>query len=241
MSRPKTFGWLSARPLCLIPCPDHRFRSIITLLSARAPGNAWARYTSCSRFRAAAYLDKSRPCRVSSRGAPLPDAGTLGEPSARRLAQFVKNGSQVLWFSRFAVTAFRLRRTDRGDGTGSAERMGGLRGLGERVKPDTSDPRRRTRLTALIFSLRAGSAGRDAGLVLPKITDEFAGRAPDFGAFETGRPHSITIPDDFIGSQFPAARIRFRCSTSFSFSHTNSMSSVSGCSSNVSVMVHGRV
>ena len=79
--------------------------------------------------------------------------------------------------------------------------MGGLRGLGERVKPDTSDPRRRTRLTALIFSLRAGSAGRDAGLVLPKITDEFAGRAPDFGAFETGTPTiPLRSPDDFIRS-----------------------------------------
>lgn len=30
------------------------------------------------------------------------------------MAQFVKNGSQVLWFIRFAVTAFRFRRTDPG-------------------------------------------------------------------------------------------------------------------------------
>ena len=80
----------------------------------------------------------------------LPDAGTLGEPSARRLAQFVKNGSQVLWFSRFAVAAFSFRRTDRGDGTESAERMGGLRGLGERVSPIRVIQSERTRLTALI-------------------------------------------------------------------------------------------
>jgi hypothetical protein len=40
----------------------------------------------------------------------------------------------------------------------------------------------------LDFSLRAGSAAVDAGMLLPKITDGFTGKAPDLGAFEIGRP-----------------------------------------------------
>ena len=98
-----------------------------------------------------------------------------------------------------------------------------------------------TRLTALISVCALGQrVVMLARYCLLSPMDLPAGRR----TLEPSKPdghHSITVPDDFIGSQFPAAPIRFRCSTSFSFSHTNSMSSVSGCNSNVSVMVHGRV
>lgn len=60
--------------------------------------------------------------------------------------------------------------------------------LAKRVQPDPGDLQRVYTPDGLDLSLRGGSAGRDAGVVLPNITDGFAGRAPDFGAFETGRP-----------------------------------------------------
>lgn len=54
--------------------------------------------------------------------------------------------------------------------------------------PDRSDPQRVYTPDGFDFSLRAGSAAVDAGVVLPTITDGFTGRAPDLGAFEVGRP-----------------------------------------------------
>lgn len=56
------------------------------------------------------------------------------------------------------MAAVSYRRTDWGDGTGSAQRMDGLRGLGERVEPDPGDPQRVYTPDGLDFSLRAGSA-----------------------------------------------------------------------------------
>jgi hypothetical protein len=43
----------------------------------------------------------------------------------------------------------------------------------------------------LDFRLKAGSAAIDRGVVLPNITDNFAGQAPDLGALELGQapPH----------------------------------------------------
>jgi len=38
------------------------------------------------------------------------------------------------------------------------------------------------------FSIRLGSAAVDAGMEIPTITDGFAGKAPDLGAIEQGRP-----------------------------------------------------
>jgi hypothetical protein len=38
------------------------------------------------------------------------------------------------------------------------------------------------------FTLRAGSAAIDRGVVLPNVSDEFAGAAPDLGAHELGAP-----------------------------------------------------
>lgn len=51
------------------------------------------------------------------------------------------------------------------------------------------------------FRLAAGSAGIDRGSVLPGMNDDFAGRAPDMGAFEAGpagpdfppRPHGLSV------------------------------------------------
>ena len=55
-------------------------------------------------------------------------------------------------------------------------------------KPDPSDPQRVYTPDGLDFSLRPASAAVDAGVVLPTITDGFTGKAPDLGAFESGRP-----------------------------------------------------
>ncbi len=55
-------------------------------------------------------------------------------------------------------------------------------------KPDSSDPQRVYTPEGLDFSLRPASAAVDAGMVLPTITDGFTGKAPDLGAFESGRP-----------------------------------------------------
>jgi hypothetical protein len=43
----------------------------------------------------------------------------------------------------------------------------------------------------LDFSLKRGSAAIDRGVVLPNVTDGFAGAAPDLGALEFGQaaPH----------------------------------------------------
>jgi len=54
--------------------------------------------------------------------------------------------------------------------------------------PDKTDPQRLYKPDGLDFRLRPGSAAVDAGVALPSINDDFTGRAPDIGAYETGRP-----------------------------------------------------
>ena len=54
--------------------------------------------------------------------------------------------------------------------------------------PDKTDPQRLYKPDGLDFQLRPGSAAVDAGVALPSINDDFTGRAPDIGAYETGRP-----------------------------------------------------
>jgi hypothetical protein len=54
--------------------------------------------------------------------------------------------------------------------------------------PATGDPTRVYRPEDYDFTLAAGSAAIDAGMVLPGITDGFTGQAPDLGALESGRP-----------------------------------------------------
>jgi hypothetical protein len=54
--------------------------------------------------------------------------------------------------------------------------------------PDPSDPRKLYKPDDFDFRLRPGSAAVDAGIRLPNINDDFTGRAPDLGAYETERP-----------------------------------------------------
>ena len=59
------------------------------------------------------------------------------------------------------------------------------------VKPTGPDPRTLYKPADFDFQLRPGSAAVDVGLRLPGINDDFTGRAPDLGAYESGRamPH----------------------------------------------------
>jgi hypothetical protein len=54
--------------------------------------------------------------------------------------------------------------------------------------PDKSDPQRLYKPEGLDFRLKPGSAAVDAGIALPTINDDYTGRAPDIGAYESGRP-----------------------------------------------------
>ena len=56
------------------------------------------------------------------------------------------------------------------------------------MMPDKTDPQRLYKPDGLDFRLKPGSAAIDAGVELPTITDGFTGKAPDIGAYETGRP-----------------------------------------------------
>ena len=40
----------------------------------------------------------------------------------------------------------------------------------------------------LNFTLKPSSKAVDAGVVIPTVNEDFAGRAPDLGALETGKP-----------------------------------------------------
>ncbi len=54
--------------------------------------------------------------------------------------------------------------------------------------PDKDDPQRLYRPDECDFRLRPGSAAIDAGMLLPTINDDYAGKMPDLGAYETGKP-----------------------------------------------------
>jgi hypothetical protein len=54
--------------------------------------------------------------------------------------------------------------------------------------PDKSNPQRLYKPDDFDFRLKPGSRAIDAGIVLPSITDDCAGRAPDLGAYELDRP-----------------------------------------------------
>jgi hypothetical protein len=60
--------------------------------------------------------------------------------------------------------------------------------------PDKSQPQRLYNPETMDFRLRPGSAAIDAGTPLPTITDDFGGRAPDLGAYETGAPLPVYGP-----------------------------------------------
>ncbi len=55
-------------------------------------------------------------------------------------------------------------------------------------KPDPRDPQRLYKSEELNFMLLPEAAAIDAGCVLPNITDEFMGEAPDLGALEFDQP-----------------------------------------------------
>jgi hypothetical protein len=54
--------------------------------------------------------------------------------------------------------------------------------------PDPSDPQKLYKPEAFDFRLRPDSAAVDAGVRLPNINDDFTGRAPDLGAYESDQP-----------------------------------------------------
>ncbi|HTC89281.1 MAG TPA: hypothetical protein VK686_13330 [Bryobacteraceae bacterium] len=54
--------------------------------------------------------------------------------------------------------------------------------------PDRQDPQHLYKPEDFDFRLKPGSSAVDSGTVLPSITDDFTGRAPDLGAFELERP-----------------------------------------------------
>jgi len=65
----------------------------------------------------------------------------------------------------------------------------------ERMKPpDPSTPHAIYHAKDLDFTLRPGSKAADAGVPLPNVNDDFAGKAPDLGALEIGRPAPIYGP-----------------------------------------------
>jgi len=52
----------------------------------------------------------------------------------------------------------------------------------------TADVQKLYRAEDFDFRLKAGAAAIDKGTALPNVTDGFAGRAPDLGALEVGKP-----------------------------------------------------
>jgi hypothetical protein len=60
--------------------------------------------------------------------------------------------------------------------------------------PDPARPHAVHEPAGMDFRLRAGSAAIDAGCRLPGVNDDFAGRAPDLGALESGRPLPVYGP-----------------------------------------------
>jgi hypothetical protein len=55
-------------------------------------------------------------------------------------------------------------------------------------EPDRSDPSRIYKPDEFDFRLKPDSKAIDAGVVLPNLNDDFTGKAPDLGAYESGRP-----------------------------------------------------
>ena len=58
----------------------------------------------------------------------------------------------------------------------------------QKATPPGPDPRTPYKPSDFDFQLRPGSAAVDAGIRLPGVNDDFTGRAPDLGAYESGRP-----------------------------------------------------
>jgi hypothetical protein len=72
-----------------------------------------------------------------------------------------------------------------------------------KVTPPGADPRTLYKPSDFDFQLRPGSAAVDAGVRSIGINDDFTGRAPDLGAYESGRPAPYSVPDRSGGSSHP--------------------------------------
>lgn len=77
-------------------------------------------------------------------------------------------------------------------------------------KPDPNDPQHLYNPEDYDFRLRPGSAAVDAGVVLPTINDEYTGKAPDLGAFETGTPRLHYGPRTPVPGTVPQNKQQFR-------------------------------
>ena len=53
---------------------------------------------------------------------------------------------------------------------------------------DTTNPEKLHTAATVDFRLKPRSKAVDAGVILPNVNDGFAGRAPDLGAYEYGKP-----------------------------------------------------
>ena len=74
------------------------------------------------------------------------------------------------------------------------------------VQPtDESDPRKLYEPEKQDFRLRPRSAAIDRGTVLPTITDGFAGKAPDLGAYELGAPIPVYGPEKWPVGEPPSS------------------------------------
>jgi len=60
--------------------------------------------------------------------------------------------------------------------------------------PDSSKPGNVYYAEDMNFQLKPGSKAVDAGVRLPNVNDDFTGRAPDLGAYETGKPLPVYGP-----------------------------------------------
>jgi hypothetical protein len=60
--------------------------------------------------------------------------------------------------------------------------------------PEPSQPHKVYEIGDMDFSLRPNSKAVDAGCRLPNLNDDFAGKAPDLGALEVGKPLPIYGP-----------------------------------------------
>jgi hypothetical protein len=60
--------------------------------------------------------------------------------------------------------------------------------------PDPERPHAVYEARDLDFRLKPGSRATDAGVRLPNVNDDFAGKAPDLGAWETGKPAPVYGP-----------------------------------------------
>jgi hypothetical protein len=60
--------------------------------------------------------------------------------------------------------------------------------------PDTAKPHAVYHASDLNFQLRAGGKAVDAGVAIPNVNEGYAGRGPDLGAYELGRPVPLYGP-----------------------------------------------